>query len=269
MRISIAMSYYNRKQQLINSLNTIKLSKLINDVEVIIVDDCSNEEHKLDDILPAYPFVKLITLKSEDRWYTNPCVPFNKAIKECKGDIILLQNPECLHMGDILSDINKNINNRNYLVYGTYSINKIMSNALNKLEYNNNVFNKINKIISPINNVGYIGEGTTCWYNHSIYRPVGYHFMSAMLKENMNKLNGFDERFSNGIGFDDDEFLFRIKLLGLDIEIKDKPFAIHQWHYSENNFFAKEKNISEALRKNQSLFQNITKLKKEYYAPNK
>ena len=75
----------------------------------------------------------------------------------------------------------------------------------------------------------------------------------------MDKLNGFDERYANGIGFDDDEFVHRVKLLGLTTNIHDKPFAIHQWHYSENNFFAKSHNVGEALRRNQSLFLNTTK----------
>ena len=72
------------------------------------------------------------------------------------------------------------------------------------------------------------------------------------------KLNGFDERFANGIGFDDDEFLYRIKMF-LNVEIHDEPFALHQWHYSENNFFAKHTNVGQALRKNQTLFNTITK----------
>lgn len=100
MKISIATSYYNRKPQFINTLKTIQKSKQINNTELIVVDDCSADEHRLDDIPQQYPFVKVIRLESKDRWYTNPCVPFNKAIKEATGDVIILQNPECLHVGD-------------------------------------------------------------------------------------------------------------------------------------------------------------------------
>jgi hypothetical protein len=119
--------------------------------------------------------------------------------------------------------------------------------------------------ITPMNNVNYVREGYACWYNHSIYRPAAYHFVSAITKKNMDKLNGFDERYSNGIGFDDDEFLYRIKLLGLDVQIHDEPFVIHQWHYSENNFFAKSENVGEAITKNQNLFNNVTKKSKSWY----
>jgi GT2 family glycosyltransferase len=269
MKISIATSYYNRKPQFINTLKTIQRSAKIDDVELIVVDDCSSEQHQLHDIPEKFPFVKVITLKSEDRWYTNPCVPFNKAIKEATGDVIVLQNPECLHVGDILSDIVNKVTDKNYLTYGVYSINEQISKHLYDLPYDHeHIFSMIKSQIMPMNNVNYVHEGHACWYNHSIYRPAGYHFVSAMLKSNMDKLNGFDERYSNGIGFDDDEFLYRVKLLGLNVEIHDEPFAIHQWHYSENNFFAKSQNVQQSIQKNQQLFHNVTQVENKYYVKN-
>lgn len=259
MKISIVTSYYNRKPQFINTLKTISNSKQINNVELIVVDDCSKPEHQLNGIEQDFPFVKVITLKEEDRWYTNPCVPFNKAIREATGDIIVIQNPECLHVGDILDDIVNKINDKNYLVYGVYSLDKERTSYLYDLPFDNEHINKmILSQIQPMNNVNYVSEGQACWYQHSIHRPAAYHFVSAMTKKNMAELNGFDERYSNGIGFDDDEILHRIRLLGLDIQQIDEPFAIHQWHYSENNFFAKSENVGLAVQKNRDLFTNVT-----------
>lgn len=260
MKISIATSYYNRRPQFINTLKTIQQSKQIDNLELIVVDDCSNDEHRIDDLPTTYPFLKVIRLESNDRWYTNPCVPFNKAIKQATGDIIVLQNPECLHVGDILTDIVNRINDNVYLTYGVYSLDKNTTSYLYDLPYENeHIFSMIKSQIMPMNNINYVREGEACWYNHSIYRPAAYHFVSAITKKNMDRLNGFDERYSNGIGFDDDEFLHRIKLLGVDIQIIDEPFAVHQWHYSENNFFAKSENISEAINRNQNLFNNVTR----------
>lgn len=259
MKISIATSYYNRRPQFINTLKTIQQSKQIDNLELIVVDDCSNDEHRIDDLPTIYPFLKVIRLESDDRWYTNPCVPFNKAIHAATGDIIVLQNPECLHVGDILSDIVNKINDDVYLTYSVYSLDKNTTSYLYDLPYDDkHIFSMIKKQITPMNNRNYVREGEACWYNHSIYRPAAYHFMSAITKKNMDKLNGFDERYSNGIGFDDDEFLHRIKLLGLDVQIHDEPFAIHQWHYSENNFFAKSENIDAAIYRNRMLFETIT-----------
>jgi GT2 family glycosyltransferase len=265
MKISVVTSYYNRKPQFINTLKTISNSKQISNVEVIVVDDCSAPEHQLHDITEQFPFVKVITLKSEDRWYTNPCVPFNVAIKAATGDIIVIQNPECLHVGDILNDVVSRLTDKTYLTYGVYSLDKETTSYLYDLPYDHeHITSMINAQIQPMNNVNYAGEGRACWYNHSKHRPAAYHFVAAMTKKNMDELNGFDERYSNGIGFDDDEFLYRIRLMGLNVQIIDEPFALHQWHYSENNFFAKSENVGQALQKNQSLFNNITKQSKTW-----
>lgn len=258
MKISIATSYYNRKQLFINTLKTIQLSAQ-KDIEVVVADDCSAPEHRLEDILEDYPFVKLIRLEPQDRWYTNPCVPFNKAINAATGDIVVIQNPECLHAGDILSAIVDRIDDKTYITHGVYSASQEITQYISELPFDNpHIFHMIKSQLQPIQNLGYNGEGTLCWYNHSIYRPDAYHFLSAMTRKNMIELGGFDERYANGIGFDDDEFRYRIRLKGLDVLINDNPFAVHQWHYTENNFFAKSPNPREAFQQNQNLFNNVT-----------
>lgn len=267
MKISIVTAYYNRKEQFINTLKSIRLSNIINDIEVIVTDDCSSEPHRLEDLLDDFPFLKIIRVEPEDRWYTNPCVPFNKAINEATGDIIVMQNPECLHAGDILSDICKTINDSNYITYAVYSITQPMVNSITNLNFNESFYDEIKKVISPTNNVGFTGNGHACWYNHSLYRPSEYHFISAITKINMDKLNGFDEKYATGFGWDDDEFLFRVKLLGLKTEIHDNPLGLHQWHHSENRLMTN--NFHAEYAKNKGLFDNITKKLITPYVENK
>lgn len=72
---------------------------------------------------------------------------------------------------------------------------------------------------------GYVG-----WYNHSVYNPCEFHFCSAVSMVNIIKLGGFDERFANGIGYEDNEFLDRVNRLGLHKIINDDVSVIHQWH---------------------------------------
>ena len=62
MKISIVTSYYNRKQQFINTLKSIEES-VHKDVEVIVVDDCSVEEHRLEGLVDEFPF--LVNTSSE------------------------------------------------------------------------------------------------------------------------------------------------------------------------------------------------------------
>jgi hypothetical protein len=72
----------------------------------------------------------------------------------------------------------------------------------------------------------------------------------------MKELGGFDERYSEGHGFDDDELLFRIRKMGLKTEIVNEPIAIHQWHYTN---LIKDSILMNKAYKNQQIFNNITK----------
>lgn len=261
-KFSIVTSYYNRREQFYRTLKSIEKSSLAEQVEIIVTDDCSNEKHKINDFETMFKFpVKVIEVKSENRWYINPCVPFNIAIKEAIGEIIILQNPECLHVGDILESIDKKLKPTDYITIGCYSIDEQTTNKLSEINFNSDfdeVYYEILAKISPMQNRSVV-EGQNSWYNHSIYRPNAYHFVSAIHKKNMDELGGFDERYAQGIGFDDDELLERIRKLGLNIKYSDSPFAIHQWHYSENNFFAKAVNPMVAFSKNQKIFNEQTK----------
>ena len=51
MKISILLPYFNRKKLLTLTLNQFKKLYINFDIEVIIVDDCSNEKNKLNDLI--------------------------------------------------------------------------------------------------------------------------------------------------------------------------------------------------------------------------
>jgi GT2 family glycosyltransferase len=256
MKFSIVTSYYNRKQQFINTLETIKRSSEIDNTELIVVDDASEDDQRIEYLSNIYPFLKVVRIEKQDKWWSNPSIPFNKAINQTSGDVIILQNPECLHLGDVIKNVKEKINNTNYLTYSIYSINKDTTNKLSNLNKGENLFDDINNVIGVKNNFGFIGVGHECWYNHPIYRPCNYHFISAITKKNMDILGGFDERYGDGCSYDDDEFLHRVKLLGLDLKIIDEVIGVHQWHSTYENrdheFFSKD-------QKNKQLFNEITK----------
>ena len=264
IRYSIVASYYNRRQQLINTLNTIKRSSKVGEIEFIVVDDCSADIHNIDDLPTLYDFpIKVIHMDKNNRWYINPCVPFNVGFKEAAGAVVIIQNPECLHVGDIIADIDNNIKDNNYLIYGCYSIDQSILNKITNLNFNSeDIFNNIKTLISPTAEHNKVMPGQACWYSHSKYRPAGYHFCSVITKANLDDLGGFDERYALGISYDDDEFVERIKRKGLELKFIDEPFSIHQWHYSENNFFAKAIDPNQALIRNEYLLNNITKKEK-------
>lgn len=213
MKISVVMSYYNRKQLLLNTLESFKQYDGI-DYEVIVVDDASSDEHRLEDV----PGIKLIRVDPEDKTWVNPCIPFNMGFSYTIGDVVVLQNPECRHEGNILQYVMDNISDDNYLAFGCISLNKDGSMAM--------------------------------WYNHSVYRPCAYHFCSAITKKNLTELGGFDERYKDGTSYDDDEFILRVKRKGLNVMIVDTPLVSHQCHHENGWPINNNENVD--------LYRNVT-----------
>jgi GT2 family glycosyltransferase len=257
--ISIVMAYYNRKQLLINTLNSI-VKSTNKDIEVIVVDDGSSENHRIENIKEQFKFLKIIRIEPKDKWYVNPCIPFNIGIRAAIGDIIVLQNPECLYVHDVLTYINENIDDTKYLTISTYALDENTTNSLLKYS-DDSILLRFFKTLpqQPVNEKFSIG-----WYNHSKYRPAYFHFCSAITKKNMDLLNGFDERYANGIACDDDEFVIRIGRLGLNKIICDEVSVIHQYHapiyYNIPN--------AGGLRNNNGVLLNITKNESGYKANN-
>jgi glycosyltransferase involved in cell wall biosynthesis len=241
MKLSIVMAYHNRKNQLLKTLDSIHY---FGNPEIIIVDDGSTE--RIDDI----PDIKLIRIELKDKWWFNTCIPYNIGFSYAKGDVIIIQNPECIHVGDILK-YSKKLTLGNLFSFAAYSLDY-------DLKYGKYDYKWIKKLIS--------NEPQRCqiahhgWYNHSIYRPVGYHFCNAVMRKDLKRIGGFDERYSKGIAYEDDEFLTRIKRAGINISIIDEPFVIHQKHARTDYFkFAQQHALNKKLYNEVTLKESIIK----------
>lgn len=245
--ISIVMGYYNRKQQTINTLDYFENYKSYN-YEVIIVDDNSVPEHQLDDIIKKYTFpIKYIKITAEEKGNRiNPCVTYNRGFREAEGERVIIQNPECVHYGNILGYVKTKLTYDEYIAFSCYNCS---SHELTQELLNN---------ISLINSPSFQARNKFQWYNHPTIRPVHYHFCAAIMNDNLKLLGGFNEEFAKGVWFDDNEILLSIKQnLNLNIRTIDPNecgFVIHQWHPrdAESNFTKTEFNTM--LIRNQQLF---------------
>ena len=225
--ISVVTAYYNRKKLFYRTLRSMTAS-VYKDFEVIAVDDASREEERIEHLMNEFPFLKVIRVDPQDKWYMNSCMPFNMGIAKAKGDIVILQNPECMYVHDVFDYVIKNLTEHKYLTMSCYTIDQEHTDK-----------------ILPFVNLEYIlmlpqqpARLYMGWYNHSVWNPSYFHFCSALTKSNMNKLGGFDERFAEGISYEDNEFLDRVKRLNLEIMIEDKISVIHQWHPMVHNLQA-------------------------------
>lgn len=232
MKISIVSAFFQRQDLWNRTLETIHKSS-IKDYEIILIDDASEIPLVCDE-------AKIIRIEPKDKWYHNPCIPFNMGFKEATGDIIIIQNPECMHMGDVLKYASENVHNGLYISFGCYAINQDETRSLAKL-----------KPIT-IGNYMFSTKHRNGWYNHPIHRPVGYHFCSAITREDLDKVGGFDERYANGVAFDDDAFIREVKRKGISVQITTNPYVIHQFH---THFSYDDPNVWKPLHAiNQSLY---------------
>jgi len=225
--IAIVMTYYNRQEQLHKTLKSFEQYDP-KEFRVVIVDDGSEKDIKLPDTR-----FDVVVLKIYNKTWVQ-CDPawniglYYALLKE--PEIVIIQNAECYHVGDVLSYA-KQVNNKTYISFGCYS----------QSEDGSDIFSK---------GASYGGE--SAWYNHPVYRPVGYHFCAALTAENLKCINGFDERLSFGTGYDDDYLLHQIKCLGLKVEITAEPYVIHQWHKQMmgNDYTDNEALFNELIKEN-------------------
>jgi len=217
MKISIVIQYYNRKSQFLNTLNSIINTEVsLKDIEVVIVDDASVEEHQLNDIFDLFPDldIKLYTFNQSDKWWSCPVLPINKGISIASGDAVILLCAECMFIGDIILDVKNRIKSNDYLVYGTLALPEEISKVISQIPY------------SYLKTNPFKGE----WYQHSQLRNNCFNFCTAILKEDLDRLGGFDERFAYGFDTGDLDFIRRVKELGMNVISIDDPLTYHQWH---------------------------------------
>lgn len=260
--ISIVTAYYNRKALFERTLQSIdrQIKEFGLSVEVIAVDDGSKEEERLEDLVVKYPFLKIIYLNPKDKWYKNSCIPFNIGFQEAKGEKIIIQNPECYHLGNILEYTEKNLKDNLYLSFGCYSLNKKITENIDSYLLDDNIYDCIEKNSYVVSNDGDLG-----WYNHSKYRPEAFHFCAAISKKDLKELGGFDEFFSFGIGYDDNEIISRIRKKGMEIIFLDKEVVLHQNHYVYKKLSEKDsQNINFLKEKNKNIFKVYTQNKERY-----
>jgi hypothetical protein len=227
IKYSFLMPYYDREYHLTSTLRSflIKYSER-KDFEIIVVEDYKNilnEDHhkKLLNVINDKNFIplKIKHLQNFGKIVFSPTILFNQGAKESSGEILVITNPECYHETNILKGfdeefaINKNI----YVICACQSVN---------MQYNTSVNEDGSTHKEP---TGFYHFEQ--WYQHSVYNNRRLNFCSAITKENYFKIGGFDEKYADGIAFDDDDFRDTI-LYKSDIKVitRDDLFVSHFNH---------------------------------------
>ncbi len=253
------MNYYNRPVELALTLKSIEKYIGTCSPQIIIVDDASDDNKKaLSVITNSNLHIELIEVSKEEKTWKNPCMAYNIGFKKAGGDVVIIQNAECFHMGDLISYVMKNVTDENYLSFSCFSINYKITEQI-KAVWDED-FQKALDILRRIIRTHPQLSDWVGWYNHRTYKPTPFHWLSAITLKNLKELGGFDERYAQGYSYDDNDFLLRIKIKELDVQIVSENFgyAVHQQHPRVNRYTGFSHPV------NQINYKLFFKLKAEY-----
>ena len=199
--ISIVMTPSNRSKQTYFTLNTIAKSNF-KEIQVIIVDDSSDDPIDLD-ILKTYPFyIDLININKENKDWHNPLVNYNIGFKFIKGSKVIIQNAEVCHVGDILNFTRESVLDNNYYVFDVkaslnYETNETIYNLPSDNLNNKDIFTKEHLFMMP-------------WYQHVTHNR-NYHFLTALTKTTFDMISEFSYDCTMGVSYDDNDFVLKIR----------------------------------------------------------
>lgn len=237
--LSIVMTTHNRSQQLYFTLDTITKSRDHNKVQLILVDDSSDDNIMLDK-LATYPFaITFIQINRDKKCWYNPCVNYNIGFQHIKGAKVIIQNGEVCHIGDILATLN-DIQDNHYYAYDV--------KALKDFQANDEIYQALNQSTPSMLDISiYNKPGIyTQWYQHIQYRNAYYHFLTACTKATFDKVATFSLDYAFGNSYDDDDFVLKIKHAGIKLcnmqHGQYKCGGIHLYHGQSNNGISPELN---------------------------
>ena len=236
MKISILLPTYNLKDLLYNTLKSYDYFYGDNDnVEVIIVDDCSNIENQFPKVRDDFPRLNIKNHRIEVKCGYNPSLAYNVAARLASNDILVLTSPETIHTKSIYEDF-ENFQTHDLFVFSVFCV---TDQPLKKFLLSDWAFEDKLQAINDgraefeqnIGCNGYqYGNNLGVWYLHSKYKPSRLNFLTGMSKELYYEIGGFNEAFMQGTGYDDTDFLFRLEPYIENTVWFDDALAIHIDH---------------------------------------
>jgi len=157
-------------------------------------------------------------------------------IKAASGEIIVLQNPEVMHVGDCLHFVSEHLKEKDWISFNCFGSPDFDFNneLVNKTEYE--IFKKIDNMQMIIGGNSVARDKVGGWLNHYDFHFVGYHYLAAIHKSDITNYihPGFNENFKNGVSAEDDEFIKRLIYNNFCFKICEfksgNPFCVHLYH---------------------------------------
>jgi hypothetical protein len=197
------------------------------DYEILIIEDAANttEDHEaLLQVVKIYHTLPVVLLKSEFANQANPSRLRNEASLKAKGYVICNTNPECFHKVDILNGIDEEFPSIN--IDPTIKPDSREWNAPSNLEKRSRM--GIGRyIVCSCENVEFSGKATNTtqlreakhlsWFDHPQHNSRKLHWFSAITKEQFEAIGKFESVYGDWLGYDDDDFKYKVAEHRIDI----------------------------------------------------
>lgn len=203
------------------------MSQSYKDYEVIVVDDGTDDQtyrfcENFAAAMNGRASVRYIkNVREPGSHYSNPAIPNNIGIKAAEGDVLIIQNAECMHQGEVIEELTRDVND----------------------------FNCIFPSVEALT----VTNGHSDWYIHSKHSRRPFFFCGSIRRKTLIDLGGFDEDYLF-YGWDDNDMADRLALNGIEYEFRDDIIVKHQWHPNSYRIEDAERNqINADLYKQKSL----------------
>jgi len=215
---SIIMTAYRRADLLANTLESI-YRQTFKDFEVIVVED-GDDGGAIRQLCERYGLRYFQRKNRPDVLFSNPAIPTNIGIRRAEGEVVIIQNAECLHHSPELIEA---------------------LTAPHRTEKNLAVFASVSAR-SP--------DGTHWhWYVHpeKDCRKRPFFFCGSVRREHIWRVQGLCEALP-AYGYDDDILALQLQRIGVKFCFPGDIIAHHQWHTATGCW---------GIQKNQEIFREI------------
>ncbi|RYE19133.1 MAG: glycosyltransferase [Sphingobacteriaceae bacterium] len=190
--VSVIVCARNESQNLQQNLPFI-LNQNYPDFEVVVVNDCSNDDSYLilDQFKTEYNNLKIVTVTEHRRFKTGKKFALTMGIKAAKNEHLLLTDADCMPASENwIRLMQQSFSAQKQIVLG-YSPYKKTSGFINTFVRFETVKTAISYLSAALNNNPYMGVGRNLAYTKSLF------FAAKGFAAHMHLLSGDDDLFVN------------------------------------------------------------------------
>jgi poly-beta-1,6-N-acetyl-D-glucosamine synthase len=163
------------------------------DFEVVVVNDCSNDESEfyLRQLSSQYPHLKVVTIAEHDRFKHGKKFAVTLGIKASRNEHLLFTDADCFPSGPYwINRMQRNFVNGTEIILG-YSPYQRVKGFVNKLIRFETFFTALNYLSFALDGRPYMGVGRNMAYTKSLF------FKGKGFASHMHVLSGDDDLFVN------------------------------------------------------------------------